>query len=194
MKPNIFIYLILLLGGISLTSCNPDNFDDIIEEEFPFNPTEIEENDSKFSYSLQGSTKNYAAGYGKEVLEDFYVLASDSVFCDGNGGYSTRAQSDTGFFISFFQFSPNNFGLAQAVLRREINGDTVAVFSGTFVLNCTNDPVITIRNRTASSIEGTYEAEFFSLPDPSQDPNDCNNWQSVGTLLADFIVPVDSCF
>lgn len=193
MKPSFNFSLIFFLGLSLFVACTPDNFDEIAENELPFTPTEIEETGSKFSYKLQGVTKNYTNGFGKKVTDSFYAISSDSIFCgDTYGSIRTKAQ-ELGFLITYFELIPGTYIQADAVLSRIINGDTLVGFSGILVQNCSAPPVITISNQTPTSLTGTYEGEFFTPPLGGQDPNDCNNWTSIGILTADFTVPVENC-
>lgn len=148
-----------------------------------------------FLYYFQGTppVNQYKEGFARLVPDDnFYIVASDSIQCTADGTYSTAAQRDTGFVITFFKTPQNDFVSRTGVLRRVINGDTLVVYSGDFLRNCnTAPPVVTILRETDYYLEGKYEANFFELI--GQNPNDCASWRSVGVLTAEFAVPLEIC-
>lgn len=179
-------------------SCAERRSAGIIRAEFavPLERCDVEPTLEKgvFQYAFQGKPyNNYNNGFAKLIADDrFYIVASDSIRCTPDGMYSTAAQSDTGFVITFFKSLQNDFPGAQAVLRRVIDGDTLAVYSGAFLRACANtQPIVTIGRETDSILAGSYKAEFFELV--GQNPNDCASWRSVGVLSAAFSVPLQLC-
>lgn len=185
------IYWILI--GLIATACTPQNFDVTEEEANPYEPVRVTLDQGKLRYNLQGRQFNYQNGFGTfDGKNKFYVIASDSIFCEPNGGYRTKAQQDTGFVVSFID-DGISITIPQAVLRRRINGEIVGLYSFSLVRNCTTNPgTVTLTRKDSTGIAGSYVGEFFELI-PGQDPNACSAWKSVGVLRAEFDVPLKTC-
>lgn len=190
MKFRYLLFITVAFFGLGFFACEPENYDETIEEVLPTDTTKIITDKGTLLYRLQGRQNNFSNGFAK-VVEDaqFYLVSSDSIECRADGSYSTR---NKGFIISFFKLGENDFGVGQGFLIQDTNGVRSTVFSGSFVRNCaTVQPIVTIRKETDNFLEGTYQAEFFELI--GQDPNDCASWRSVGVLTAEFAVPLEVC-
>jgi len=188
MKTIGYLVLIALLA----MACTLQNFDLTEEEEEAYEPVRVTLPQGKLKYNLQGRPFTYQNGYGLySVRNKFYVIASDSIFCEPNGGYRTKAQQDTGFVVSFIKDGAS-ITIPTAVLRRRINGKIIGLYSASLLRNCTSIPVaVTITQEDATGIAGSYVGEFFELI--GQDPNSCNAWKSAGVLRAEFNVPLKNC-
>ena len=191
-----FRYLILVLIaiiGLGFFACEPENFDEIIEEVLPTDTTKVVSDKGTLQYLLQGVQNSYNNGFARLIADDlFYIIASDSIRCTADGTYSTAAQQDTGFVITFSKTLQTDFVLKQGILRRVIGNDTLVLYSGDFLRNCNAaPPVVTILRETDNFLEGKYEANFFELI--GQNLNDCASWRSVGVLTAEFAVPIEIC-
>jgi len=181
---------LLLLG---LSACDKENYD-IVTEESTFEPTEVITDDSYFSFQM-ADVQEQTGGYGALVeVANFYILSSDSVFCDGNNGFGIISDGMGDYFhFSFFLDSLGTVSLPFSTLNYEENGDTITVFNNSLHYDCTPDayPTVEFTEVSADRLTGTYRGEFFKLI--GNDADECASWQSVGILESDFSVPLKSC-
>ncbi|MEM1120164.1 MAG: hypothetical protein AAGJ18_06925, partial [Bacteroidota bacterium] len=157
------------------------------------------------TYRIQQTETSYESGYGI-VLENplgstLYAIASDTFNCTANVGPGQFGLSITGefsdFFVSFYVYNGGEIVPNTATLSTIVNGDTITAFGNTLVSPECREVVpfiVNIEEQTDTYIKGTYETEFFQLiPDSNTTTVNCENWESLGILSAEFAVPIGTC-
>ncbi|MEM1121509.1 MAG: hypothetical protein AAGJ18_13755 [Bacteroidota bacterium] len=194
-----------------IIACQPDNFDEIIEEPLPYEPVVLEEG-NQISFRFKGRNTNYPQGYGVVVESSSskrYYLSSDTVLVCETSIVDTDSSSIESsnvivrfndFFINFTEDINGEIRTASGTIIQTSDQNERTTFIGgwPFVPKCSSDypTVLTIEEKTSEMIKGTFEAEFFqsvvdSLIPPA--PDNCADWESVGIMRAAFAIPLTVC-
>ena len=200
MRKNFHLLLLASLL-IAFSSCITENIDELIEEELPFEPTEINTDNGIIEYRFQDGTELLTEGSAKKSNNGTYYIFSTSatVNCSDNSSSISYSRQRPGDLFTI-TFNPDTnaifYDLPRANIDAVINGDSMSVFNASnFFLECSDFKlVIEIQEETEDFIKGTFTDEFFTFDLPFVEPfRDCSNFRSVGILTASFAVPLEKC-
>jgi hypothetical protein len=200
-----FNLIFALFAMFSLFACQKDNYDEVAEETLPHDPTEVLQHEIGITYRLNGKQVVYDKGFSMVTqdsnnldLVHYLLVGGNLINCriDPEGNVPVFTTTIDDIFIDFtINTSTGALTSNFEFVKTELNGDSVFVQGpSSFNLHCGgNIPLdIHIEEENEDFIKGTYEGEFFYLPDYSYDKKvDCEGGdiESVGTLKGAFYLP-----
>jgi len=197
-----YFSLFLLFGLLSLTvACDKEDLDETTFEEAPFEPTEIEIEDS-FVYRVASEPSQNSAAFalrnsrGGQLGSNYIVVSEDiDVDCTDSGGFSYSFNGGDLFAVHFYG-DQNGAYIVNAAFDVVIDGETIGVnnFYPIPSPSCPRPPIEVTYEDDGDRLTGTVKGEFFRLADVIVSPFDsCVNFISVGEISASFDVEITDC-
>jgi len=196
-----YFSLFLLFGFLSvIVSCDKEDLDDTSFEEVPFEPTEIEIEDS-FIYRVAAEPSQNSAAFalknsrGGQLGSNYIVVSEDiDVDCSDNGGFGYTFDGGDLFAIHFYG-DQNGSYIVSANFDVVVDGETFSVNNFLPLASwCPRTPIELTYEDTGDRLTGTVKGEFFRQADVLVTPFDsCVNFISVGEISASFDVEIVDC-
>lgn len=189
-------YTLHVVFAISLVllSCNREDVFAVTEIPLPQDSVVVTIADRQITYDLVGRSAISESGLGYRIGANGLAVVSDSLDCDGQGGFGYKFGDISSFLVAWANIdgdAPFPYFALNAYVE---NGDTAIAEWDLFLEGCSQaPPQLTIIEQTDSTVRGRFEAEFFRLSVVDTFYNDCRDWRSVGILGAEFSVPIIDC-